>query len=149
MENICEFEIWKSIEDNNIRPLDHSEWLDILKANCQSWSNQYLQLYKPLQKEFEYGIVSGKGFIKDISLIDKDKYPNPNESFRCWNNPQPGLKSYILIPFDGAKFGIQIKEDICFGYYNKPVSWLKTIKNSELWTDSICLLIREDIFLAK
>lgn len=167
MLTICNIKEWFAAKVYSTKKLEYSEFVKLFEKNCTTFKKNSAIFYKPhaANEQFLFCKASSK---KNENNMNWKTYPSLVWNVKCYNyKHNTNLNNYVLIPFDGTRFGIvensnetskilehqdlaDVDDPADHGYkiglYINPVEWTKKISKSELWLDSNCLLVREDVY---
>lgn len=158
---IFKWEKWNDMREERILPLDLNDFKDLLEKEGYQYKDQHLfkKIYKP---NFEYGV-----FYKSIKKLEKyesfnfinsipdNTYPDRINSLVCFSDKEDenlGV-DFIVLPFKEALFTINKlykggkMDNLKKGFWKRKIKWFENMEKTELWTDSPCLLIREDLWV--
>ena len=166
MITICNADEWFSAKVNTYKKIDYVSLIEQYNSSCQIYNVVGSQIYKPFMSNSPFLLIESN--VKNNDKHQWKNFPNLINNIKCYNFKSPNnLNTYVVIPFDGARFGIIENTDwksklinsrklntfidplhngFNIGIYKESVEWLKHINKSEMWTDSSCLLIKENIW---
>lgn len=157
---IFRWDRWIDKKEERIDKIDLELFQTILEENCNKNKFLYKKIYQP---NFKLGLFTKKKkitesyFSKNIKHTLKDEnFPLRENSLVCYNYIEKGEGDlFIVFPFKKSLFTISplhesshkmIIENYKKGYWVDKIKWLDTLKETEMWTDNNCLIIKKTIW---
>ena len=158
---ICRWDRWTDIKEDRIDSIDIQEFKKILKEKCHTDQHLYKKIYQPKFKQgiFSKSLKVTESYFGKKQTTNEDTwkaYPIREYSLTCYNYEESGEGvTYLVFPFKDSLFTISpvkesshdgVVDNYKKGYWKDNIKWLEQLNERELWTESDCLVIEQELY---